>query len=164
MPKVRMRLRELTLRYTVAKDPNGLPVAIDRTISTPHAAASVFLPLFQDQPVEVFSVLCLSAKHHVIGYREMFRGFVNEVTVQPREIFQTALLANAVALVVGHCHPSGDPTPSPEDIAFTKRLIHASDLMSIKVLDHIVTGDGSYVSFAESGLLRGATLFSESHP
>ena len=91
MPNTTMRLRELTVRYTVAKDPHGLPVAIESAIiSTPHAAASAFLPLFQDEPAEVFGVLCLSAKHRAIAYREVFRGSVNEVTVQPRQIFQTA--------------------------------------------------------------------------
>jgi DNA repair protein RadC len=155
MPNTTMRLRELTVRYTVAKDSHGLPVAIDSAIiSTPHAAASAFLPLFQDEPAEVFGVLCLSANHRAIAYREVFRGSVNEVTVQPREIFQTALLANAVALIVGHCHPSGDPAPSPEDVAVTKRLIQAGELIGIELLDHIITGDGRYSSFRESGRLR----------
>jgi len=155
MPPFTIRLRELTVRYTLAKDPNGLPVAIDRAmISTPHAAAAAFLPLFQDEPVEVFGVLCLSAKHRVIAYREVFRGAVNEITVQPREIFQTALLANAVALIVGHCHPSGDPSPSPEDVAVTNRLIEAGELIGIELLDHIITGDDRYTSFRETGRLR----------
>jgi DNA repair protein RadC len=146
-----MRLRELIVRYTVAKDPHGLPVAIDRAVlSTPQAAAAAFLSLFQDEPVEVFGALCLSAKHRVIAYHEVGRGTVDTVVVQPRELFQTALLANAAALIVGHSHPSGDPTPSADDLAVTRRLIEAGELMGIEILDHIITGDARYVSLRET--------------
>ena len=155
MPPAAIRLRELIVRYTVAKNPHGLPVSIDRVlIADPRAAAAAFLPLFQDEPAEVFGLLCLSVKHRVIAYHEVGRGTVNGVTIQPREIFQVALLANAAALIVGHNHPSGDPTPSPEDVAVTKRLFDAGGLMGIELLDHIITGDGRYTSFRESGRLR----------
>jgi DNA repair protein RadC len=151
MPPTPMRLRELTIRYTIKKDPEGLPISIDEAkISTPSAAATVFLPLFQDEPAEVFGVLLLSAKHRVIGYHEVGRGTVQAVLVQPREILQAALLANAAALIVGHCHPSGDPTPSADDVAVTRRLVEAGELMGIEILDHIITGDARYVSLRET--------------
>ena len=145
------RLRELTIRYTIKKDLDGMPVPIARAqISTPCAAATIFLPLFQDEPAEVFGVLFLSAKHRVIAYREVGRGTVQAVMVQPREIFQGALLANAAAVIVGHCHPSGDPSPSPDDLALTRRLIEAGELMGVEILDHIITGDARYVSLRET--------------
>ena len=160
-PPTAIRLRELTVRYTVAKDPSGLPVRIDGpTIADARAAATVFLSLFQDEPVEVFGVICLSTKHRVIAYHEIGRGTLNETTVHPREVFQTALLANAAAVIVGHCHPSGDPTPSPDDVAVTNRLTQAGTLIGIELLDHIITGDGRYTSFRESSRLQ---IWSSTH-
>jgi DNA repair protein RadC len=80
-------------------------------------------------------------------------GSLNQSIVHPRDTFKTALLSNAAAILCIHQHPTGDPTPSSEDIAITRRLKEAGEIMGIKLLDHIIIGDGEYLSFVERGLL-----------
>ena len=80
-------------------------------------------------------------------------GSLNASIVHPRELFQRAILANCAAVIVAHNHPSGDPSPSPEDISLTRKLIEAGELLDIPVLDHVILGYGCYASFKEKGLL-----------
>lgn len=148
-----MRLRELTIRYTARTTGNGQSVMVGRLMRTPGDSAAVFTTLLADQPTEVFAMLCLTTKHRVIAYHEVSRGTLDSVLVSPRDVFKAALLANAAAIVVGHNHPSGDPTPSPDDIALTRRLVEAGTLMGIDVLDHVVVGDGGYISLHAQGRL-----------
>ena len=83
-------------------------------------------------------------------------GSLTAALVHPREVFKPAILSNAAAVVLAHCHPSGDPTPSAEDLALTKRLCEAGDLLGIRVLDHLVLGhEGAYRSLADEGQLGG---------
>lgn len=145
------RLRELTIRYTVKKDDAGHTVSVGRQIGSPRECAAALATILQDQPSEVFGILCLSTKHCVIGYHEVSRGTLDAALVHPREVFRAAILANAAAIVLTHNHPSGDPTPSADDTALTQRLIEAGRLLGIDVLDHIVIGDGMWVSFMERG-------------
>ena len=147
------RLRELTVRYTVKRDDEGRPVAIGRTLTTPRESASVLMPLLQHEASEVFAVLFLSTRHHVIAYHEVGRGTLDTVLVTPREVFKAAILANAAAVILCHSHPSGDPTPSPDDVALTRRLGAAGTLLGIEVLDHIIVADDAYVSLRERGCL-----------
>ena len=146
-------LRELKIRYSVKADATGQPIVVGRTLSTPAASAAALAALLQDEPGEVFAILCLSTKHRVIAYHEVSRGTLDATLVHPREVFKDALLANAAGIVVTHNHPSGDPAPSPDDIALTRRLVDAGKLIGVDVLDHIVIGDGRYVSFRELGWL-----------
>ena len=148
-----MRLRELTVRYSVKTGSDGEPVRIGRVVSTPRECATVLAALLEDQPAEVFAILCLTTKHRVIAYHEVSRGTLDTALVHPREVFKAALLANAAAIVLAHNHPSGEPTPSEDDFALTKRLQQGGNLIGIEVLDHIVVGDGRYVSFKEIGRL-----------
>lgn len=106
------------------------------------------------EPVEVVGILCLTTRLGVICYHEVSRGTLNMALVHPRETFRAAILANAAAIVVGHNHPSGDPTPSPEDHRLTTRLCEAGTLLGIEVLDHlIVAGADRFYSFRDAGLL-----------
>jgi len=100
---------------------------------------------------EVFAVVILDTKHRMVGYHEVSVGTVNASMVHPREVFKAIILANASAFVIMHNHPSGDPTPSKEDIEITRRLRELGDLLGVRVLDHIVFGDGKYVSFVDDG-------------
>ena len=147
------RLRELTVRYTVKRDDEGRPVTIGRTLTTPRESASVLMPLLQHEASEVFAVLFLSTRHHVLAYHEVGRGTLDTVLVTPREVFKAAILANAAAVILCHSHPSGDPTPSPDDVALTGRLAAAGTLLGIEVLDHIIVGADAYVSLRERGCL-----------
>ena len=97
-----MKLRELTIRYAVRKDHDGVPVIVGRALGRPSEAASALMALLQDEPSEVFVILCLTTKFNVIAYHEVGRGTLDTVLVNPREVFKAALLANAAAIVVTH--------------------------------------------------------------
>jgi DNA repair protein RadC len=107
----------------------------------------------QDRPFEVFCCLYLDTKHRVIRFEEMFRGTIDGASVHPREVVRSALAHNAAAVIVAHNHPSGVAEPSAADNALTRRLQEALAMVDIRLLDHLVVGDGETVSFAERGLL-----------
>jgi DNA repair protein RadC len=102
---------------------------------------------------EMFITLHLDGKNRIICMDLVSIGSLNQSIVHPREVFKTALLSNAAAIILVHQHPTGDPSPSSEDLSITKRLKEAGEFMGIKVLDHIIVGDGEYLSFVEHGLL-----------
>ena len=102
---------------------------------------------------EHFIVICLDTKHRALAAAVISVGSLNAAVVHPREAFQPAVMVSAQAVILAHTHPSGDPSPSPEDDALTRRLVQAGDVLAIKVVDHIVVGD-EYYSYAESGKLR----------
>jgi DNA repair protein RadC len=102
---------------------------------------------------EQFITLHLDGKNRIICMDLVSIGSLNQSIVHPREVFKTALLSNAAALILIHQHPTGDPTPSSEDIAITRRLKEAGEIIGVKVLDHVIVGDGEYLSFVERGLL-----------
>ena len=105
------------------------------------------------EPREVFACLLLDNRHRVIRYEALFYGTINAASVHPREVVKLALAHNAAALILAHNHPSGVADPSQADRQITDRLVQALGLVEIRVLDHIVIGDGEAVSFAERGLL-----------
>lgn len=116
----------------------------------------MFIGLLAAEAVEVFGMICLTTTHRVIGYYEVSRGTLDSTAVHPREVFKAAMLANASSIVVGHNHPSGDPTPSPDDRVLTTRLQAAGELVGISVLDHIIVGcEQRYTSFVNLGLIAG---------
>lgn len=102
-------------------------------------------------PHEVFACLFLNNQHRLIQYEELFRGTIDGASVYPREVVKRALEHNAAAVIFAHNHPSGIAEPSTSDEAITKRLVHALALVDIRVLDHIVVGDGQSVSMAQVG-------------
>src|SRR6185369_15951577 len=106
-----------------------------------------------EETKEVFITLHLDGKNRVICVDLVSIGSLNQSIVHPREVFKTALLSNAAAVLLIHQHPTGDPTPSSEDIAITRRLKEAGELLGLKVLDHIIVGESEYLSFVERGLL-----------
>jgi DNA repair protein RadC len=106
-----------------------------------------------EETKEMFITLHLDGKNRIICMDLVSIGSLNQSIVHPREVFKTALLSNAAALILIHQHPTGDPLASSEDISITRRLKEAGEIMGIKVLDHIIVGDGEYLSFTERGLL-----------
>ena len=120
-------------------------------INAPHEAAAYLMPRFGSRGVEQFGIVLLDAKHRVMRTAVLAVGTLNSSVVEPREVFREAAIGSANSIVVFHSHPSGDPTPSPEDVVLTRRLIAAGVLMGIDVVDHVVLGDGQYCSFRESG-------------
>ncbi len=107
----------------------------------------------RDRPHEVFACLFLDTRHRVIAFDEVFRGTIDGASVHPREIVKLALAHNAAALIFAHNHPSGIAEPSQADLRLTRRLREALLLVDIRVLDHLIIGDGAVLSFAEQGLL-----------
>jgi DNA repair protein RadC len=122
-------------------------------LDSPGAAKAYFALHLGRCDHEVFAVAFLDSQHRVIAYREMFHGSLSQTSVYPREIVRHALLLNAGAVMISHCHPSGEPTPSRADEVLTKAVAAALQLVDVRLLDHFVVGGGTTVSFAERGLL-----------
>lgn len=144
-----MVVRELRVTYELRPDLPDLDIG--RNFNTPRDAASYLIPILQNEPTEVFLVVCLTAKYTALAYREIARGSVCQVHVSPAEIFKTVLLSNAAAFLIAHNHLSGDPSPSPDDLELTRRLIDGARLLDVALLDHIVVATNRYYSFKEGG-------------
>lgn len=110
-------------------------------------------PGLRDLRHEIFKVVLLDAKHAIVRDATVSEGSLTLSIVHPREVFTMAVRESAAAVIFLHNHPSGDPTPSQEDRVLTARLVSAGEVLGIRVLDHIVVGDGRYVSFADQGWL-----------
>jgi DNA repair protein RadC len=143
----------MTIRYRTSRSPDDSPVMVDRIIRSAKDAAPTLGALLEQEPNEVFVILCLSTKCRAIAYHEVSRGTLDTTLVHPREVFKAALLSNAAALVLAHNHPSGDPTPSPEDQLLTQRLVDAGRILGITVVDHVIVGEGRWFSFRDAGHL-----------
>ena len=151
--KHRVQIKELTVHYRYRSEPAEL--AARPRFSCPRDATQYLEGILSRESVEVFLILCLTTKHSPIAYHELSRGTLDATLVHPREVFKVAFLANAACLILGHNHPSRDPTPSAEDLSLTKTLVEAGSLLGVKIIDHIIIGrDGRYHSFRERGLLE----------
>ena len=115
-------------------------------IRGPEDAAAYLMPRFGSRGVEQFGIMLLDAKHRVMRTAVLSVGTLNSSIVEPRDVFREAAIGGATAIVIFHNHPSGDPTPSPEDVALTRRLVAAGSLIGIDVVDHVVLGDTRYCS------------------
>lgn len=124
-------------------------------IRSPQDAAQFVMEELRFQKQEHFICLFLNTKYQVIGKQCIFKGSLNASVVHPREIFHEAIRFSAAAIICVHNHPSGDPTPSPEDLEVTERLVEAGKLMGIELIDHLVIGDQSYMSMREHGMVSG---------
>ncbi len=122
-------------------------------LRTPRDAAAYLLPSFGARAVEQFGIVLLDSKHRVLRTIVIATGTLNSTIVQPRDVFREAMLGSAAAVVAFHNHPSGDPSPSPDDMELTRRLVAAGVLMGIDLVDHVVLGDARYCSFKEMGRL-----------
>jgi DNA repair protein RadC len=120
-------------------------------LTTPRSVAEFLLPDYGNRPVEQFGVVLLDTKHRVLRTIVLSIGTVDASIVHPREVFGAAAAAGAAALVLFHNHPSGDPRPSADDVALTRRLVAAGVLMGIEVIDHVILADVRYSSFKEEG-------------
>jgi DNA repair protein RadC len=118
-----------------------------------HDAAAFLMPQFGSGPVERFGVLLLDTRHRVIRARLVSVGTLDASHADPRAVYREALIGGAAAIVLFHNHPSGDPTPSKDDVALTARLVAAGALMGIDVVDHVILADNRYRSFKEDGYL-----------
>lgn len=115
-------------------------------VNTPEDAARLVMGRMQHLDREEFRVILLDTKNRVIQVETVAVGALNTSGVQPREVFKNAIRRSAAAVILVHNHPSGDPTPSREDVALTQRLIRAGELVGIEILDHLIIGDNKYIS------------------
>jgi|TARA_Y100000296_G_scaffold28206_1_gene32898 DNA repair protein RadC len=122
-------------------------------LSSPQDTERYLQSQLRDKEHEVFACLFLDNQNRVIRYRELFHGTIDAAAVYPREVVKVALAEGAAAVILAHNHPSGIAEPSSADRAITERLQQALGLMDIRVLDHLVVGDGYSVSFAQRGWL-----------
>lgn len=150
-----MKLTKLFEITRIRQEVRELDVSLETThIMSAEDAFLVARRFIQDDDREVFLVILLNTKHRVIAVHRAHIGSINSSVVHPREIFKSAILNNAAALIVSHQHPSGDPKPSLEDIEVTERLQEVGRIIGIQLLDHIVVGAGDdYISLKAQGVL-----------
>jgi DNA repair protein RadC len=125
-------------------------------ILTPRDAAAYLTPRFSARGVEHFGLILLDVRYRVIRTTMLTTGGVESAPVHPRDVFREAATGRASAVVLFHNHPSGDPTPSQDDVVLTARLLRAGEVMGIDVVDHLILADNRYYSFRESGALVAA--------
>lgn len=144
---VLMATRECCCRFLEAKLSPG------KRIGSPTDSQNFLLARLRDRPHEVFCCLFLDNRHRVLAFDELFRGTIDNTTVYPREVVKQALTRNAAAVILAHNHPSGVAEPSEADRLITRRISDALDLVDVRLLDHVIVGDGACVSLANRGLL-----------
>jgi DNA repair protein RadC len=123
----------------------------ETVLRTSTDAVQLLRPLFAGADREQFMVVLLNAKHRPIGVNTISTGSLTASIVHAREVFKAAIVGNSAALLLAHNHPSGDPAPSAEDIEITKRLREAGELVGIRVIDHVILGEGRHYSFVDAG-------------
>ena len=124
--------------------------------SKPDTIAEYYMEDMRHRNQEHIKLLMLNGRSRLISESEIAKGTINMSVISPREIFLEALQKGAVYIIVLHNHPSGDPTPSREDLLITRRIREAGLILGIELLDHIIIGDNCYVSFAQEDLMRSA--------
>jgi DNA repair protein RadC len=140
--------------FELARKLEGYTDNPKRKIRSPADVYSLLYPRMREQKRERLVALLLDTKNHVIREEIISIGSLNANIVHPREVFKAALMESCASVILSHNHPSGDPTPSREDIAVTEKLAEGGKLLGIDVLDHVVIGDGRYVSLKDEGYVR----------
>jgi DNA repair protein RadC len=125
----------------------------EATLDNPDATRNYLISRLRHHQHEVFACLFLDNRHRIITFEELFHGTIDGASVHPREVIKRALQHNAAAVILAHNHPSGIAEPSRADVQITRRLVEALALVDIRVLDHLIIGDGEGVSLAERGQL-----------
>ncbi|MDU2373235.1 MAG: DNA repair protein RadC [Peptoniphilus harei] len=147
--KATMILAAVQLGIRLAVSSNGTKIRV----TSPSIAANYVLSEMSVLEQEHFRIMTLNTKKEINFIREISKGTINMTIVHAREVFRAAISDNAHSIILLHNHPTGDPSPSKEDIGLTKNLIEASKIIGIDILDHIIIGDNRYFSFLEEGLL-----------
>jgi len=125
-----------------------------RKICSPKDVYTLMYPKMREQKKEKFITLYLDTKNQILKEEVISIGSLNASIVHPREVFKSALMESSASVIMIHNHPSGDPSPSREDIMVTEKLVEGGKLLGIDVLDHIIIGDGRYVSLKDEGFVR----------
>ncbi len=147
------RFAELQAAVELSRRQLGESLRTGPSLASPRATCDFLRARLRDLEHEVFCCLYLDNRHRLIHFEELFRGTIDGASVHPREIVKLALQRNCAAIIVAHNHPSGVAEPSRADEIITQRVKEALALVDIRLLDHIIVGDGASVSLAERGLL-----------
>lgn len=149
----KIQAKRLVACFGLAKKLKGSVQGENVAIHSSKDAAEYLNDVLSLEKQEKFYCLYLNTKNKIIYEKTVFIGSLNASIVHPREVYKEALRRSAASVIVAHNHPSGDPTPSREDINVTKRLVKVGEVMGIECLDHIIIGDGRYVSLKELGYM-----------
>lgn len=122
-------------------------------ITSTESAGELGMREIGDEAQEVMLLVALDTKNYINAIHRVFIGSLNTALAAPREFFRSALMNNAARVLIFHCHPSGDPSPSDADISVTRRFVQCGEILGIEVLDHIIVGRDSYVSLKEYGVI-----------
>ena len=121
-------------------------------VKSPTDAAAFLMVTMSHHDQEQLWTLCLDTKNRIKHAQAIYQGTVNSAQIRPVEVFRPAVQLNSPAILIAHCHPSGDTTPSPEDVLITRELVSAGKILDIDLLDHLVIGQGAWVSMRECAL------------
>jgi DNA repair protein RadC len=124
-----------------------------RRLASPAEVYAAYAPLMEDLSREVFRVALLDAQNRLLRDRVVSEGTLSASLVHPREVFKPAIVESAASVILLHNHPSGDPTPSREDVRLTRQLAECARLLDLRIHDHVIIGQGRFVSLAEEGLI-----------
>jgi DNA repair protein RadC len=147
------RFAELQAAVEIARRQLSETLRAGPSLASPRATRDYLSARLRDLEHEVFCCLFLDKRHRLIQFEELFRGTIDGASVHPREIVKLALRRNSAAVIIAHNHPSGVAEPSQADELITQRVREALALVDIRLLDHIIVGDGACVSLAERGVL-----------
>lgn len=143
-----LAIAELFKRFNTYKSFNKI-----KRINSPKDVANMLYGEMGTDNQEVLKLITLNTKNEVVKIKDIFKGSLNSSLVHPREIFNEAIKNSAASIIICHNHPSGDPTPSSEDINFTTRINESGKIIGINLIDHIIIGRNNYVSLKEKGIL-----------
>jgi DNA repair protein RadC len=143
----------LAAAFELTRRLRARPPGCRTVLATPSEVYAAFAPLMEDLRREVFRVALLDAQNGLLRDCVVSEGTLSASLVHPREVFKPAILESAASVILLHNHPSGDPTPSREDIRLTRQLVECATLLGLRVHDHVVIGRGRFVSLAQQGLV-----------
>ena len=150
----RVKAIQIKAAMELSKRVSASPINSNRvTIKSPVEVCALLMEEMRHLKKVVFKIILLNTKNNIIKQITVSIGSLNSSIVHPREVFSEAVKAGCSGVLFAHNHPSGDPEPSREDIETTRRLVNAGNILGIKVLDHVIIGDGKYISFKEQGLI-----------
>ena len=139
--------------FELAKRLSNSSTELKEVVSNPSDVANIVMNEMRFLDKEHFVIIMLDTKHRIIAKKVISIGHLNASLVHPREMFKEVIKRSSAAVILVHNHPSGDPSPSSDDLTVTRRLVEVGKLLGIQVLDHLIVGDGTFVSLKEQGLM-----------
>jgi DNA repair protein RadC len=149
----RAKAARLVSAFELSRRLRARTPGVRTVLSGPAEVYAAFGPLMEDLRHEVFRIALLDAQNGLLGDRIVSEGTLSASLVHPREVFKPAILESAASVILLHNHPSGDPTPSKEDIRLTRQLVECAQMLDLRIHDHVVIGRGRFVSLAERGVI-----------